>query len=376
LGKESAMFRRLVLFAFLFWFVPSYAQAPLPDVAWTSTSGALWLAGWGMEPVQIASAGACCAVWSPGGTRLAYVVDDGQTLNILDAASRTTQRIPRDMLPDGSLLGFIHWQDDHTLWLNTLQNPQLRGGSLLESNWDLWQVDIENQRINKFPTQGIAYPAPASDHVLIVDPGHYQEQEAVARLYNTAGDLLHHFDYAATSSGSHLSQAPHVQWVGDAVHVVVPAPDLLYNPDQMSRLVRMTPQAGAETQGEINVVFPAQAFWSPTAEQIAYINPQAALIVRNLADGTEQTIADGLPIGTVILGWRDALLFNVPDKGLHFWSVEAGIEALVPDVLGVSYAQTGELILLKLDAVVMLQNNIEVPLAQNISGFDLFLAGR
>ncbi|HLA44285.1 MAG TPA: hypothetical protein VJZ27_12660, partial [Aggregatilineales bacterium] len=50
------------------------AQNPTPDIAWT-VNGELWLAGENLEARQIVTENACCAVFSPDGTRLAYLLN-------------------------------------------------------------------------------------------------------------------------------------------------------------------------------------------------------------------------------------------------------------------------------------------------------------
>jgi hypothetical protein len=358
----------------------------LPEAAWTTTTGELWLASRGLEPLQLAEAGACCAVFSPGGTRLAYVSTNtnGQSLVLLDTANPThpLQTISSDSFPAGSLLGFLSWQGEDLLWLNTFTQPDRPDVKLLESNWGLWVIRVDTGRVTTISDQGrggVAFPSPDGQVIAWVYPGRYQEIPAVISLYNSAGDQLGTYEFPAVSSGTHLPWLPHITWVEDTLWFALPDPDILYAFDSatpVSQLIELRLDGTTTVLGEAQIVYPAKVVWSPDGRQVAYITPAESasqnVVIKALESGEGTVIREQIPLGSEVLLWGDWLVVSLLGEGIILWSPDR--EYSVPDVFGVATTQTNGLVLAKRDQLVYWQDGDETLIARGISGLDMILA--
>lgn len=356
----------------------------MPDIAWTTPRGELWLAGAGIAPFQVVETGACCAVFSPAGSRLAYLAaeNNGQKLMIIDLSQPTVAQAI-DALPPNALLGYLRWQDENRLWLNTFyQNPN---ANLLETDWSLWQVDAASGRVMPNTDKGVAFPAPDGRRFAIVNPSVYGADPATLTIFSSNGLRLGKpYEYPAISSASHLAWLPNLHWgAEDTIHFALPAPDLVYAFEQIpsTKLIAFQPSDGASVIGEIITPYPADVLWSPDGEQVAFLSPPDAagsqrVIVHTIATGEEQILMTDAPLGSLLLEWNTWLLVNA-NGSLHLWSPSQGSQTFT-EVWGVTHSTDGGLALLMglpQGKIVHLEDGTQTTIADNLNPFPITLAG-
>jgi hypothetical protein len=366
----------------------TYAQdaEPLPDIAWTTSNGELWLAGADMEPVMVADDGACCAVFSQEGSRLAYIATAllSAPLMVLDLNDPTAPRLVR---PDeeGEPI-YFRWGDENTIFFNTVLPLSERGGMLSFDDLPLWRADMTSGEVTPFPANGIAYPNPRGDLVAVVDPGIYNETPMTMTFLRPDGEILSSHQHASVSSGSHLGWVAEPYWSdsGNSVRYAVPDPDLVYTVFGEAHPPTQLYEAFSQGDdpvllGEIIMPFPAEVVWSPDGSQAAYVPPlndasQQNIMVMTVPDGESVAVLDDVEIPVFVLRWRDALAISNPSEGVILWTPDSTVE--IGDVLGVTAHPSGGWVLLKRDGTISLYlDGEEQIIASDIDAFGVTLAG-
>lgn len=344
---------RRLIFVFLVGLVlPLTALAQqMPAAAWI-VDGSLWVNG-----LQVTESNACCALFSPSRTHLAYLetTDTQQNLIILDTANpqQPLLTLSADSFAPHSRLGHLAWQNDSLLWLNTFEWQPSEGLFAPLARWDLWQVDISSGSLTAFKQAGeggAAVPSPDGTKVAVIHPGSYMTQFASIRIFDVNGEQLAFYEYPAVSGGSEQAWLPTLRWVGEGVRFAVPDADLIYSTDTLppTLLMELSP-AGVKALGEIQVDFPAAVVWSPDGNQAAYTRRKApdaletTSLVWNISSGQETEIFAAQAFVSLV-AWEDALIFYLPESGeLVFWSGELQVIENVLDFVSLG-GNTGLLI--------------------------------
>lgn len=329
--------RRLI---FVLWFslvlMPTAQAQNSPPTAWM-IDGSLWVSG-----QQIADANTCCALFSPSRSHLAYLetTDTQQTLIVLDVASpqQPLLTLPAEAVAPGSRLGYLAWQNDTLLWLNTFE---WTGEYAPLARWDLWQVDVTTGNLTAFKQSGeggVAVPSPDGTKFALAHPGTYAAEFASIKIFDVSGAELAYYEYPAISSGSELAWLPVLQWVDESVRFAVPDANLVYSTESLppTMLMELAP-AGVRALGEIRADFPANVLWSPDGTQAAYTRRKAAdalettSFVWNIIEQAETEIFSAQAFVSLI-SWDAALVFYLPESGeLVFWAGQLQVYENVRD---------------------------------------------
>lgn len=344
---------------FIFCSLPiTYAQSPsaTPDIAWIQ-AGELWLAGENIEPFPLAAQNVTFALFSPDGTHLAYLQDQTR-LSIIDLSDPLTvaQTLDPSQFPSNTVLGYLAWQGEETLWFNTLQNPASpndAGGSLLQTNWELWQFNASTGTIADFEADGVAYPSPDGMWVAVVQPGVYEETAGIIQFYNNVSELTGEYEFPAVSSASHLAWLPEIQWVGDAIRLVLPDPDLVYAtaPYPPSQVLEISTSGTATAFGDIHIAFPLALAWSADGLQLAYLTPDSngtdlKFYLYYAVDEPHQIMPlSDLPMGSDVVALHDLFAINAAGERVYFWWNNTYTTMI--SVWGITQTVTGQYVILE-----------------------------
>jgi hypothetical protein len=342
---------------------PSQAQEapPLPDVAWIQ-AGQVWLA-WSeaeVDPIALPAEGVSFALFSPQGTRLAYL-ENGTRLFILELADPvgSAQAISSDLWPAESLLGYLAWQGEDRLWFNSLQNPSNpnnAGDNLLQTDWALWVWNAADGGVTPGSNQGrggVAYPSPDGAWVAWVYPGVYGEIPTTITFYSALGDQTGEYQFPAVSSASHLAWLPEIAWAGDYIRLAVPDPDLVYTfqrPYPPTRLLEVQTDGTARELGQLEMAFPLTLAWSGDGAQLAYMTPNmlgdgADLFIFQAEAGLQTQPLSRLALGSDVIFLRQHLFINELGQQVYIWREDT--YQMLYSVWGIAQSRSGDYVILE-----------------------------
>lgn len=313
-----------LIFILLLLMLPlvSAQDNPIPSVAWI-VEGRLWLEG-----QQTTTPNACCALFSPQRTKLAYLetTETSQILHILEVSTQQPLlTLSAETFASNSRLGYLAWQNEDLLWLNTFEWTTSEGIYAPLARWDLWQVETatgSTTQVRQAGEGGIAIPSPDGTKFAVLNPGVYAAQFASVKLYDLSGTQLAFYEYPAVSSASEQAWFPNIHWRGDAVRFAVPDADLVYNTDPSTLpptiLLELSPTQ-ITVLGEIQVDFPADILWSPDGIQAAYTRRSSVESLETsvftwVGDTKIETEIFKSPSFVSLLSWDDSLTFYLPES--------------------------------------------------------------
>ncbi len=156
------------------------------------------------EASQLTTDGGHSAVWSPGGTQIAYasVVDPALAtdLHVIDLDSGVTRRLTGD-----------EWEDDPFAWTPdgaAVLTTSHRGGDGTRLSMSVWQVDVQSGGLTERPDADVnqfALPSPDGRWVArFTDPGKLQ----ITTPDETSWSVIDQVDI-----GVHLTWSPDGTWL-------------------------------------------------------------------------------------------------------------------------------------------------------------------
>jgi WD40 repeat protein len=348
--KQLGLFGFLALLIFT-PLVTSQEENQLHDIAWINTAQELWLAGIEAEPMLVATNATHYPLFSPAGTHLAYLSEEGarDRLFILNVA------VPEEVievtgLPSESGLTYLQWQDENSLWLNTYQKANLPEAAFSSTDWDLWHISLDPLTVEPVIDQrGAAFPSPDGTKTAILYPGRYGEIPGSISILDSERNLLGSMEFPAISSGTYLDYLPPLVWHEDGLRVALPNPDLIYNSSEPlpTRLIEFNPTDGQIELGEVTFQALYWHFvWSPDGTQIAYLDPQQdnTVIIRDLSSG-EQTSLDSLGSSGRLYHWQKYLIYANLELNRAWQPDGTTLESRQGELFGLAYTRNGKLLI-------------------------------
>ncbi|MFP4321070.1 MAG: TolB family protein [Anaerolineales bacterium] len=309
----------------------------LPIIGWAA-DGELWIMRPEAEPQRLAEGGLCCAVFSPDGEQIAFVIETENNLALgwVSHGGGNMRRIPLPAdWPPGALPGPIHWQGGQAIWVNAFFPADDAQRGVMTTNFDLWRYAFEAEQWTRLARNGQPFSAPDGERVAIVDPGEYNTRPGGISIWQAGEISEDRYTFEAVSSGSHLPWMPMLSWhdTNLQIRLAIPPRDLLYNNDPsnpalLTEVIAWQAGAPPERLATIDIAYPARVVWAQDGQTAAYLrqdsNTTFGLVVHPLG-GEPQTIREGLAPGAQILGWdAEVLAVLLPERRLLRWHVAEG----------------------------------------------------